>query len=143
MKLDKNIFGKKAHCKGYLRKVSIKYVYANEEHLKKIVLNYEDMEYLRKDMLSLENEDYIEQKTKELCQHDFEGIIVGAKEVSTTNCYERASCPVYDPISLGYIDEKFLDAIRVEKQGFINCYVVFYANNKKRLVPVEMALVEE
>lgn len=143
MKLDKKIFGRKAYCKGYLRRIPIKYVYANEEHLKKIALNYEDIEYLKEDMLSLENEDYIEQRTKELYEHDFEGIIVGAKEVSTMNYYEQASCPVYDPASLGYVDEKFLDAIRVEKQGFVKCYVVFYANNKSRLVPVEMALVEE
>lgn len=142
MKLDKKLFGKKVYCKGYLRKVPIKYVYANEEHLKKIALNYEDIEYLKKDMISLENKDYLEQKTKDLHECDFEGIIVGAKEVSTLNYYEQATCAVYDPESLGYVDEKFLNAIKVEKEGYVKCYVVYYANNKSRLVPVEMTYIE-
>lgn len=101
-------------------------------------MNYGDIHEVKKDILFLENEDYIEQKTKELYEHNFDGVIVGAKAVSTINVYEQATTPIYDSVSLGYVDEKFLDAIRVTKAGYIDCYIVYYANNKSRLVPIEL-----
>lgn len=151
MKLDKKLFGKKVYCKGYLERLATKYVYANAEHYKKknadifedgIIEHGELYKLSENELLLPEDEIYIEQKTRRLHEHNFEGVIVGAKEVSTLNYYEQATCAVYDPVSLGYVDERYIDAIRVEKEGYVKCYVVYYANNKSRLVPIEMTYIE-
>lgn len=140
MKLDKKLFGRKVLCKGYLKEVKTKYVYANEEHFRKIVSDPID-ECLRKDMLSLEDEMFIRQKTKEVYKQSFTGVIVGAKEITTENVYEQASEAIYDPDSLGYVDERYLDAVRVYGDKPVKCYVIFYANNKSRLVPINLVEV--
>ncbi len=134
MQLNKELFGKKIICNGYLKKIPTKYVYANIRHYDKM----NDYPITGDEIFLSEDEEYIEQKTMEVCNCKFKGIIVGIREVSTKNYYEQATRSIYDPDTLGYDDEEFIDGVRVEKQDFVDCYIVYYTNNKKRLVPIDM-----
>lgn len=135
--------GDKVECNGYLSKIKgIDYIYANKEHFDRE--NQKENGMLDKPsyyLIDLTEDEYY-QKTMEFISSKFKGIVVAKKEISIENCYSQASEPIYDPISFGYVDERYLDSVRVKKINYIECYQIFYSLGHSRLVPTsEMKLL--
>ena len=122
----------KVKCRGYLKEVPTKYVYVSEKYREG-----------NNDCLVLGDEEEIYQETRKVVEKVFEGVIVGTKKISTENCYQQATRNVYDLSTLGFVGEELTDEIMVIKTTYIDCYKVYYGNNKSRLVPVEMVESEE
>lgn len=139
--MNKDIkLGTKVKCKGYIvKKKNIEYVYANKKHFLKDVdimeHDFEEPKFYVEDL-----GEYI-QKITEIKNKKFTGIVVGITKVATEYYYTQAEKNIFDPIIYGYIGYQLLDQVNVEKTGYINCYKVYYAMGKSRLVPV--SLLEE
>ncbi len=134
--------GQKVKCSGYLKKIKgLDYIYANKIHFDRE--NKINDYMLDEPRIYLENIDDGEykQKTMELIHKEFRAVAVEKKTVSTENFYSQVTESIYDPVTFGYIDERLLDKVKVEKINYIECYKVYYAMGKSRLVPID--LVEE
>ena len=130
--------GDKVKCKGYLVKKSMDYIYANKKHFDKE--NQKSGHLLDEPKLYLEDMDDEEyyQVTMECKEKDFCGIAVARKYISTKNCYTQVERDVFDPVTFGYVDTELIDSVKVEKTNYVECYLVFYALGKRRLVPVDL-----
>ena len=86
----------------------------------------------------LEYEERVEKplfSVKELDNKSFSGIIVG-----------RVTVPVKEDLFVLHDEDPFQEHDYIDKTytEFIDCFIVFYGNNRKRFVPVEMAyLIDE
>lgn len=136
--MNKDIkLGTKVKCKGYIvKKKHIEYVYANKKHFKK------DMGSLFSDVK--EPKIYVEdlgeytQKITEIKNKEFTGIVVGITKVATEYYYTQVEKDILSNITYGCVDTQPLDQVKVEKTGYIDCYKVYYAMGKSRLVPVNL-----
>lgn len=128
--------GDRVECNGYLSKIKgIDYIYANKKHFERENKKEggtldEPKQYLN----DLTDDEYY-QKTMEFIPKKFKGVVVARKNIPIENCYTQASEAIYDPITFGYVDERWLDSVRVEKVNYIECYQVFYSLGHSRLVP--------
>ena len=126
--------GDKVQCKGYIVKKHIEYIYATKKQFDKE--NKEANFTLDNPNFYLDNfEDYY-QETKKIIEKEFAGIVVGKTKVSMKNYYTLAERDIFDPVTLGYVDTEIKDECKVEKIDYIDCFKVYYAMGKSRLVPI-------
>lgn len=125
--------GDKVKCKGYISKKNMKYIYATKKHFDK--QNKEANFILDEPDFYLDDVDEYYQETKEIIEKEFTGIVVGKAKVSMKNYYTLAERDIFDPVTLGYVDTEFIDECKVEKIDYIDCFKVYYAMGKSRLVP--------
>lgn len=122
--------GEKVKCKGYAKKVKMKYCmpqYENPEC-------YSDQELeiisaIGNELIFIEGTDTIFQKQFEIVEKEFEGIIVGDKEIALIKAF---SCEYDD-----YKGEEYIYSF-VKKEDLVKCAKVYYGFNKSRLVPLDL-----
>lgn len=127
-------FGDKAKCKGYIFKKRVEYIYATKKHFDKE--NKEANFILDEPSFYLDDLEEYYQETKKIIEKEFIGVVVGKAKVSMKNHYTLAERDIFDPETLGYIDTEIKDECKVEKIDYIDCYKVYYAMGKSRLVPI-------
>lgn len=118
--------GDKVKCSGYMKKTGANYIttdYDDSGHLRNVDLAYRNWE----DKINDENriEDYDDQNRFELIKKDFEGIYVG-----TTTVNLNLTCE--------YFDDSYTEGWKTETNTPFKCAKIYYADNKSRLVPLDM-----
>lgn len=136
-----SLFGKNIICNSYLAKLKkIKYVFANENHFHNYLKTHPEAEdYFEAEVsITLNDDGEFEQKTFEIkkCK-PFKAIIVGKVKFSMANLYEQAQQDIFDPYTYGWAGSEYLDAVKVTKTDYIDCYKVYYGLNHSRIVPIE------
>lgn len=118
--------GDKVKCSGYMKKTGANYIttdYDDFGRLKNIDLAYRNWE----DKINDENriEDYDDQNRFELIKKDFEGIYVGITTVNLNLICES-------------FDDSYTQGWKTETNTPFKCARIYYADNKSRLVPLDM-----
>ena len=118
--------GDKVKCFGYMKKTGANYIttdYDDFGRLKNIDLAYRNWE----DKINDKNriEDFDDQNRFELIKKDFEGIYVG-----TTTVNLNLTCE--------YFDDGYTQGWKTETNTPFKCAKIYYADNKSRLVPLDM-----
>ena len=125
--------GDKVKCKGYVSKKNIEYIYATKKHFDK--QNKESNFILDEPNFYIDDVEEYYQETKEIIEKEFTGIVVGKTKVSMRNYYTLAEINIFGPVTLGYVDTEIKDECNVKKVDYIDCFKVYYAMGKSRLVP--------
>ena len=118
--------GDKVKCSGYMKKTGANYIttdYDDFGRLKNIDLAYRNWEDKVNDKNRIE--DYDDQNRFELIKKDFEGIYVG-----TTTVNLNLTCE--------YFDDGYTEGWKTETNTPFKCAKIYYADNKSRLVPLDM-----
>ena len=126
--------GDKVKCHGYISKKNTEYIYATKKHFDK--QNKEANFILDEPDFYLDDIGEYYQETKEIKEKEFTGIVVGKTKVSMKNYYKLAERDIFDSVTLGYVDTEIKDECKVEKIDYIDCFKVYYAMGKSRLVPI-------
>ena len=118
--------GDKVKCSGYMKKTGANYIttdYDDFGRLKNIDLAYRNWE----DKINDENriEDFDDQNRFELIKKEFEGIYVG-----TTTVNLNLTCE--------YFNDGYTEGWKTETTTPFKCARIYYADNKSRLVPLDM-----
>lgn len=125
--------GDKVKCQGYISKKNTEYIYATKKHFDKE--NKEAHFTLEEPKFYLDDVEEYYQETMEIKEKEFTGIVVGKTKVSMKNYYALAERHIFDPVTLGYVDTEIKDECNVKKIDYIDCFKVYYAMGKSRLVP--------
>lgn len=133
MKDDIFKLGDKVNCKGYISEKHLEYIYATKKHFDKENENVGFI--LEEPKFYLDDVEEYYQETKEIKEKEFTGIVVGKTKVSMKNYYALAERHIFDPVTLGYVDTEIKDECNVKKIDYIDCFKVYYAMGKSRLVP--------
>lgn len=130
-----NVFklGDKVKCHGYISKKNTEYIYATKKHFDK--QNKEANFILDEPDFYLDDIGEYYQETKEIKEKEFTGIVVGKAKVFMKNFYTLAEINIFGPVTLGYVDTEIKDECNVKKVDYIDCFKVYYAMGKSRLVP--------
>ena len=118
--------GDKVKCFAYMKKTGANYIttdYDDFGRLRNIDLAYRNWQ----DKINDENriEDYDDQNRFELIKKDFEGVYVG-----TTTVNLNLTCE--------YFDDSYTQGWKTETNTPFKCARIYYADNKSRLVPLDM-----
>lgn len=122
----KIMLGQKVKCYGYLKKTSANYIITDIDdfgHVRMSDLAYRNYEDQSKDENRIE--DYDDQNRYELVNKEFEGIYVG-----TTTINLNLTCESFD--------DSYSNGWKTETNTPFKCARVYYADNKSRLVPLDM-----
>lgn len=125
--------GDKVKCQGYISKKNTEYIYATKKNFDKE--NKEAHFTLEEPKFYLDDVEEYYQETMETKEKEFTGIVVGKTKVSMKNYYALAERHIFDPVTLGYVDTEIKDECNVKKIDYIDCFKVYYAMGKSRLVP--------
>lgn len=116
----------KYKCKGFYKRI-YDGIYINLDKKELTATAMKNSEIIDEDVFCVEKTLY------EYIKKDFQGIVVGTKKIMTEEYLDVIYEDEID-IGVGIIPEKFYVDKRAKK--VVECAIVYYANNKKHLVPI-------
>lgn len=126
--MEKDLLFKKVSCTGFLKKAHDgKFIYLDKDSLKADLCSSYDTT-IEHDIDSAEKTYY------EYVNKKFKGVIVGFIDIVVKGYLDVIYEDEVD-VGVGVIPEKFYVAKRPKET--IKCAIVYYANNKKHIVPLE------
>ena len=124
-----DILFKKVKCNAYLKRVHDgKFIDVSQDDFKAIYTDYHNLDKLHTESACEGDLDFLKTYYV-LIKKEFTGFVVGVKEVTAT---------AYLVADIGYqYNGKEYIYVRKEPKDIYKCAIVYYGNNRKRLVPLE------